>query len=434
MDIRDPIHGSISLSPIEQILTDSPYLQRLRSIKQLGFSELTFPGASHSRFLHSLGAMQLAGQAFDAVFREATWLPAVERARLRQTIRLATLCHDLGHPPLSHSSEMLLPTLHELNLPGFHARDLTIQADHEHMTLKMLLDSGLTDLLNRAGAPLGIEARHVAALLNDDVECPPEVFQIGARSVHHLLSALASSELDVDRMDYLLRDSYFTGVSYGKFDSDWLIAHLGHDDPPSGALHLTLDDRAIFTFDDFLLSRHHMFLMVYFHKKSVCYDHMLRHFYRDYPDLCRAPADPEAYLELDDHSVWQALRQKEHESPWAAGISRRQPLHVLVEHTPTDRPEPMNAVIERLQEAGIRHLHVHSQGTLSKYRPDDAARQIYVRKQPVVGDPYFLPLAEATRLYARYADATVLERLYVPAENMEQAAQWLVELRKQQGL
>ncbi len=430
IDIRDPIHGSIALSPAEHALTDSPYLQRLRAIKQLGFSELTFPGASHSRFLHSLGAMQLAGQAFDAVFRQSPWLPDRERERLRQTIRLATLCHDLGHPPLSHSSEVLLPRVGALRLPGVRVADPTAQASHEHMTLKILLDSGLTDLIAEVGADLGIEARHVAALLSDDVACDPAVFEVGGRNVHGLLATLASSELDVDRMDYLLRDSYFTGVSYGQFDCDWLIRHLSHDDAQGGPLHLTLDDRAIFTFDDFLLSRHHMFLMVYFHKKSVCYDHMLQRFYEQFPDLCRAPADPEAYLELDDHRVWQALRSKEAESPWAAGIMRRKPLSVLIEATPTDRPEPIAALLARLDAEQIAYLHVSSQGALSKYQPDDVARAIYVRKQPAVGEPYLLPLAEATRLYDRYADATVLERLYVPTDSAELAAGWLVELRK----
>ena len=432
MDIRDPIHGSISLSAAEQVITDHPFLQRLRNIKQLGFSELTFPGASHSRFLHSLGAMQLAGRAFDAVFSDAPWLTDRERARLRQTVRLATLCHDLGHPPLSHSSEVLLPRVGDLHLPGVLA-DPTAPASHEHMTLAILLQSTLTDVMARVGADLGIEARHVAALLSDEVQCDPGVFTVAGRNLHGLLAALASSELDVDRMDYLLRDSYFTGVSYGQFDSDWLIRHLGHDDVTDGPLHLTLDDRAIFTFDDFLLSRHHMFLMVYFHKKSVCYDHMLRHFYAEFPDACRASPDPEAYLELDDHRVWQALREHEARSSWAAGIMWRKPLHLLVEHTPTDRPEPVEPLRARLAAEGIAHIHVSSQGALSKYRPDDPARAIFVRKQPVVGDPYLLPLAQATRLYDRYADATVIERLYVDPEWSATAAAWLQDLRKRAG-
>lgn len=267
MEIRDPIHGPIAVSPAEVAVIDSAPFQRLRNIKQLGFSELTFPGASHSRFLHSLGAMHLAGLAFDSVFQQADWLAGDDRLRLRQTLRLATLCHDLGHPPLSHTSEVLLPRLQQLNVPGLHAQ-AGIHASHEHYTLKFLLDSELTAIIAQACGQMGISGTHIASLLTEDIACDLPFFAIGDRNVHGILSALTSSELDVDRMDYLLRDSYYTGVSYGKFDSDWLIGHLTHHEMPNGQLHLALHERALFSFDDFLLSRHHMFLMVYFHKNQ----------------------------------------------------------------------------------------------------------------------------------------------------------------------
>jgi HD superfamily phosphohydrolase len=429
MEIRDPIHGPISVSAPELAVIDSQYFQRLRNIKQLGFSELTFPGASHSRFLHSLGAMHLAGLAFDAVFRDAPWLPLDERARFRQTVRLATLCHDLGHPPLSHTSEVLLPTVGALAIPHLAGQDPHAHASHEHYTLKLLLDSGLTEILTRACAAEGILPLHVAALLSDQVQTPTEAFESQGRNLQNILAALASSELDVDRMDYLLRDSYFTGVSYGKFDVDWLIGHLTHYEAPGGQLHLALHDRAIFTFDDFLLSRHHMFLMVYFHKKSVCYDHMLRRFYDEFPDICRASADPEQYLGLDDHSVWRALRSQEHNSAWAEGILRRRPLQLIAESTPSGRQEPIGPLAQRLEAEGVVHLHVTSKGALSKYQPGDSARAIYVRKQPVVGEPYYLPLAQATRLFERYAESVVLERIYVQPELAARVADWLIELR-----
>lgn len=428
MQIRDPIHGPIAVSALEQVVIDSAYFQRLRHIKQLGFSELTFPGATHSRFLHSIGAMHLAGLAFDAVFSTASWLPPAERARLRQTLRLATLCHDLGHPPMSHTSEVLLPTLAALAVPLLQTGEG--HASHEHYTLKFLLDSGLTDLLRTAALPLGIEPLHVAALLCEDIACEPAVFQVAGRHIKGILAALASSELDVDRMDYLLRDSYFTGVSYGKFDCDWLIDHLTAYETEGGILHLALHERAVFSFDDFLLSRHHMFLMVYFHKKSVCYDQMLRKFYEEFPDACVASPDPETYLLLDDHAVWRALQLHRHQSPWADGILRRRPLQLIAERTPSGPDEPIAALAARLQDEGIVHLRVTSRGAVSKYHPADHARAIYVRKEPFVGEPHHLPLAQATRLYERYADSTVLERIYVPAERAERVGKWLIELRK----
>jgi HD superfamily phosphohydrolase len=427
--IRDPIHGPIAISAAEQAIIDSPYVQRLRNIKQLGFSELTFPGAGHSRFLHSLGAMHLAGLAFDAVLREAPWLQGRERQRLRQTVRLAALCHDLGHPPLSHSSEVLLPPGNALRIPHL-LRPLDGGGSHEHFTLQFLLASGLADLLRTTLGDLGIEPQHIAALISEDVACDAGVFTVGGRNLYGLLTALVSSELDVDRMDYLLRDSYFTGVSYGKYDVDWLTSHLCAFEDAAGRLHLGLEDRAIFTFDDFLLSRHHMFLMVYFHKKSVCYDHMLRRFYEQFPGDCAAPADPEAYLHFDDHALWRVLRQRQADSIWADGILRRRPLPLIAESTATGR-EPIAALVERLTAAGIDHLHVTSKGALSKYHAAHHAPSIYVRQRPPVGEPRWVGLSEATQLFERYADHTVLERIYVHPADAAEAGAWLAELRAQ---
>ncbi len=430
MEIRDPIHGPIAVSAAEVAVIDSAPFQRLRNIKQLGFSELTFPGASHSRFLHSLGAMHLAGLAFDSVFQTADWLVGDDRLRLRQTLRLATLCHDLGHPPLSHTSEMLLPALDQLQVPGLVA-SADAHASHEHYTLKFLLDSELTAVILKSCGQMGINGGHIASLLTEDIPCDLPFFAIGDRNVHGILSALTSSELDVDRMDYLLRDSYYTGVSYGKFDSDWLIGHLTHHTMPNGQLHLALHERALFSFDDFLLSRHHMFLMVYFHKKSVCYDQMLRKFYSEFPAAVTASADPAQYLELDDHTVWRALREHRKSSTWADGILRGQPLQLIAESTPSGRSEPMQALAARLEQENVQHLHVTSQGALSKYRATDHARAIFAQKHPPVGDSYVLPLSDATRLFERYADNTVLERIYVARDQAERVGRWLVQLRAQ---
>ena len=428
MEIRDPIHGTIVVSPLERAVVDSPYFQRLRQVKQLGFSELTFPGASHTRFLHSLGAMHLAGLAFDSALREASWLGTADATRLRQLVRLAALCHDLGHPPLSHTSEILLPPGHTLHIPHVPRLSDGEDGSHEHFTLLLLLASQLAGIIDTAGSELGIRAQHVAALLHEDVQCPADVFRVGDHDLLPLLAALCSSELDVDRMDYLLRDSYYTGVSYGKYDCDWLLSHLCHFEAEDGAVHLGLDERAIFTFDDFLLSRHHMFLMVYLHRKTVCFDHMLWQFYREFPQAVPVPADPELYTELDDGTVWRALRQHRHVSTWADAILARRPLALAAESTTAVR-EPIPQLVERLQEAGMVYLHVTSKGALSKYRLGDQGRDLRVRRQPVFGAPVWLTLSEATQLYARYKDTTLLERVYVQRPDLDKAGRWLEDLR-----
>src|SRR5580698_1949567 len=105
MEIRDPIHGSIEIPDGEVAIIDSVAFQRLRQIKQLGFAEFSFPGATHNRYLHSVGAAHIAGLIFDNIFRKYKFSSDAARERLRQTLKLAVLLHDIGHGPLSHASE-----------------------------------------------------------------------------------------------------------------------------------------------------------------------------------------------------------------------------------------------------------------------------------------------------------------------------------------
>src|SRR3979411_2566827 len=108
MHIRDPIHGAIELTPEERALVDSPQYQRLRNVKQLGFADLAFPGATHTRYAHGLGARAGPTKAFAPLAPQLD-LEGEERARFRQTLRLAVLFHDLGHAPLSHATERIMP-------------------------------------------------------------------------------------------------------------------------------------------------------------------------------------------------------------------------------------------------------------------------------------------------------------------------------------
>src|SRR5688572_18333923 len=116
MRIRDPIHGTIDVSDEEKAVIDSRYYQRLRHVRQLGFGDLAFPGATHTRHAHSLGAMHVASRVFHAVTARSS-LPSEVRARFSAAVRLAVLCHDLGHMPLSHASERIAPARASLKLP-----------------------------------------------------------------------------------------------------------------------------------------------------------------------------------------------------------------------------------------------------------------------------------------------------------------------------
>ncbi len=429
MDIRDPIHGNIQVNDGERAVIESPYFRRLQRIKQLGFAYLVFPGAVHTRFLHSIGVMHLAGCAFDAVFKDATWLAGEDRGRLRQILRLAALCHDTGHAPLSHTSEALFPSIAALQIPHMRGADSPKQARHEHYTFKLLMDSSLTTVIERAFGPMGISPHHIAALLYGGITDADDAFIVSNRNLRGVLSSICSSEVDVDRMDYLLRDSYFSGVSYGKFDHDWLIGKLTYYETDEGALHLAIEDRALYTFDDFLLSRYHMFLMVYFHNKVECLDQMLKRFYEETPGFT-VPAEPEAFLSFDDPAVFRALERGAKASRWARGILSGTPLSCVAERGWHGRTDDLNALESRLDDAGLDYVHVTSKGAVSKYRgrTEDEC-QIYVRIQPRLGAPRYQPLGEATKLFNRYADTTFMERTYVYAEDVAVVAGWVADLR-----
>ena len=175
--IHDPVHGTIEVTPAEIKLIDSRPFQRLRYVKQLGFSELAFPGASHTRYAHSLGAMYMATRMVDRALGVVDVAPD-EKVRLRQTVRLAMLFHDLGHPPLSHVSEKLMPKLGALEL-GDWTDDPERQATHEDYTVKLLLHSELAELIDApdgrhgrvAGAGGGARARTAAAGRRAGVRC-----------------------------------------------------------------------------------------------------------------------------------------------------------------------------------------------------------------------------------------------------------------------
>ena len=160
MEIRDPVHGSITVTDDEVIILDTPEYQRLRSIKQLGVSEFSFPAATHNRYLHSIGVCHLAGRAFDQIFANTVFANPNVKIRIRQCFRLAALLHDVGHGPLSHVTEAVMPQLKDLNVQAYQHRlksmyqlgivpSLDRQANHEDYTIKYITDSPLADVIKQ---------------------------------------------------------------------------------------------------------------------------------------------------------------------------------------------------------------------------------------------------------------------------------------------
>lgn len=414
MRIRDPIHGTIPVADVEVPIIDSRYYQRLRNIKQLGFGEMAFPGATHTRHAHSLGAMHVATRLFDAVFARVD-LPADECARLRQALRVAVLCHDLGHMPLSHASEKIAPPLGTLSLPEWIPGDRSAQAAHEAYTAKVLLDSELTEIIRKHLGPMGISPESIVALiLGID---PPEgpSFVAGGKDYAPVLRQLVSGELDADRMDYLVRDSFYTGVQYGRYNLDWIVQNLLPVER-DGKVHLGLAKAAVFAFEDFLLSRYHMFVSVYFHHTSVNFDQMLRRYYLEAPGEFEIPSDTQAFLACDDVALAMALRQSSNR--WAQRIVSRHGYKLVVQATGLDRDYDMEAMAKALEQAGIEHFACESVGMLSRYFEGEGGPPVYVVDRHT---DRVIPIADYTPLYQRYAGTLRLSRIYVLPEQAEQA-------------
>ena len=205
LTLRDPVHGFIRADALEAALINTQPLQRLRSIHQLGFTYLVFPGAEHSRFAHVLGAMELAGRVYDALAaKSAGILDPDRRGADRRLVRAAALMHDIGHAPFSHSAEDLFEE----------------HIDHEEMTRRLILLPEIRAAFAAHGN--GLEPERIASLLAG-----------GADARERLLAKIVSGELDADKMDYLLRDSLFCGVRYGTYDLERILDTILPQPAPS---------------------------------------------------------------------------------------------------------------------------------------------------------------------------------------------------------
>lgn len=419
--IRDPIHGTIEVTHAEMRIIDHPVMQRLRNIKQLGFAELAFPGASHSRYSHSIGAMHIATRFFDKLFSSGE-LPDRVRQRFRQAIRLAVLFHDVGHAPLSHTTEQLMPPVGELGLGLFAGPQVARKATHEDYTLKLILDSSLAEEVHRHFSVDDIYTTDLAELIvGDRFQNQSGRFRYGGIDYIPVLRQIVSSECDADRMDYLLRDSFFSGVNYGKFDLDWLVDNVVPVQRDK-VVYLGIRSRATFSFEDFLLSRYHMFAGVYLHHTPVVFEQMLLRYFEECEGEFSLSSDVEKYARIDDITLWATLRDSQNE--WAQRIMGRQPFVLLDERDESVQTSSIDSefhdeLIQTLKENDVPHIACRSKSMLSKYFHQENVSPIYV----VTGAKNILPLDESTHIFQRYEQPVCFARIFVDPDVRPRAMQ-----------
>ena len=224
--IRDPVHGYIYVNELECEIIDSPVFQRLRKIRQLASAHLTYPGALHTRFEHCIGSMHLAKRAANHLKSQE-----IINEDMSNELSIAALLHDIGHGPFSHLFEEVL-----------HEKGMT----HENITDRIIRETEIADILSR----FGVNVKKFSNLC------------VGTSKNHpRFMNDIIAGFLSVDSMDYLLRDSYFSGVEYGKVDVHRII-----DAYEIAGKKLAINKDSVYALESLMLARYEMFRAVYFHK------------------------------------------------------------------------------------------------------------------------------------------------------------------------
>ncbi len=376
-EIRDPIHVFVHLTLEELKVVNSRPFQRLRQIHQLALTYLVYPGATHRRFEHSLGVMELATRIYDvitnpeAVSEEIRQvLPELhdhDKLRYwRRVLRIAALCHDIGHLPFSHAAEK------ELLPEGW---------DHERLSRALIQSPEMVEIWNGMTPPLRSEDVVKIAL------GPKKAKDLKFTVWQTILSEIIVGDaLGADRMDYLLRDSHHAGVAYGRFDHYRLVdtlrllpsryegagEHLG--EPALG-----VEGGGLQSAEALLLARYLMYSQVYFHPVRRIYDIHLKDFLLEWLPGGRFPTDVSEHLRLTDNEVSSAIYAAAFDAGrpghlHARRLVCREHFRILYQRHPDDLKKNLEAVEkiyravrEQFGDENVRHDEYPAKGGLSDF-------------------------------------------------------------------
>ncbi|WP_018085604.1 HD domain-containing protein [Desulfurispora thermophila] len=354
-EFRDPLHVFIKIDSDERKVVDSPPFQRLRYIHQLATSYLVYPGAKHTRFEHSLGVMEVASRIYDVVTHPNHIHPLIKEqlpeishpdkvSYWRRVLRMAALCHDLGHLPFSHAAEK------ELLPDGWN---------HETLTVEFIRSDAMRSIWENLTPPL--REKDILKLAVGPKKLPGEEFSIWETI---LAEIIVGNAFGADRIDYLLRDSYYAGVSYGRFDHFRLIDSLRilpavlDDQGISREPALGVEEGGIHSAEALLLARYFMYTQVYFHPVRRAYDVHLMDFLRAYlPDGHFPVKAGELQLLNDNHylaRLWDIASDKDRPLYYLAErLVNRKHFKLLYSRNPLDiciYPQACEAIYMALQQ------------------------------------------------------------------------------------
>lgn len=369
-EIRDAVHVFVRLDNDERRILNSPPVQRLRHIQQLALSNLVYPGATHKRFEHSLGVMELASRMYDVV--TSTDLPDAVRKVLpaeytdagfrqywRRVVRIAALCHDTGHLPFSHAAEKdLLPD-------GWH---------HERLTEEWLASESMTAVLADMIPP--VKPEHVIKLAVGPRKLTKSWMFSNWEAI--LSEIIVGDAFGADRIDYLLRDSLHIGVGYGRFDHYRLVDTLRilptpvSDEVGPSEPALGVEEGGVQSAEALLYARYMMYSQVYFHSVRRIYDIHLKDFLKAWLPGGKFSTSLDAHLRMTDNEVMVALcaAARDPSSPGhdpAKRIIERQHFRVLYQRNPQDLKKNPAALARVFRAA--RHIFGAQHVRLDEYVP-----------------------------------------------------------------
>jgi HD superfamily phosphohydrolase len=375
--IKDPVHGYVYITENEKEIIDTYPMQRLRRLRQLAGSEYVYPGANHTRFEHCVGVMYLAGKV-----TENPNLSRIVSDEEADIIRLSGLLHDVGHGPFSHVFEQLL------------IRDL--EKTHEDITSWIIANSEINDKIAKAGFN------------------PDEVSKLAVGKLHKPGKAfwdqIISSGVDVDKQDFIVRDTYHTGAEYGFIDVFRLIHALdvlGED--------LAVELGALSALEAFMIARIESFKSIYFHRVGRAGQIMLAMAMEKANGELGLTAfkTPEEYLAMDDYTVWSALKKCEKSRAIIDDLERRRMLKCAYERTFYEKDALVSNIFGR--EAYRRQVQ------------DEIAREAGVEPEAVIIDVPTVPSVP-------YHHAVLTESMEIPvfsrSQSGEKTLQRLSEISK----
>lgn len=365
-EIKDPVHGYVQITDNERDLIDSYPVQRLRRIRQLAGSEYVYPGANHTRFEHSLGAMYLAGKV--AANSSLSRIITAEEAEM---IRVSGLLHDVGHGPFSHVFEQLL------------IRDL--EKTHEDVTSWLIESSEIADKI----AKIGYKPEDVAKLAVGKLRERGKAFW----------NQIISSAVDVDKQDYIVRDTFHTGAEYGFID----VFRLIHALDVLGE-NLAVELGALSALEAFIIARIESFKSIYFHRVGRAAQIMLA------TAMEKADAElgltafktPEEYMAMDDYTVWAALKKCDNSKGIIEDLERRRMLKCAYERT--------------FYEKDAMVSNIFGRETYRRQMQEELAKEAGVEAEDVIIDVPTVPSVP-------YHHAVLMESMEIPVFVRSQAGE-----------